>query len=88
MQPAKRARAYSLGWSELARGTLGSIVIKNDSPRSGRQTLPGTSRYRPLRGLQFLFYHLPRVSLAKPRFTLGYMQSPASQAEEVRSHRL
>ena len=35
---------------------------------------------RPLRGLEFFYRYLARVPLAKPRFTLGFMLSPASQA--------
>ena len=35
---------------------------------------------RPLRGLTIPFLSLPRVALAKPRSTLGYMLTPASQA--------
>jgi len=35
---------------------------------------------RPLRGLEFFKTPLPRVALAKPRSTLGFMLAPASQA--------
>ena len=31
-EPAKRAKAYSLGWSELARGTLGKTIKKGTEP--------------------------------------------------------
>jgi hypothetical protein len=58
------------------------------SPRSGRQKVRFSSMRRhlaandcrPLRGLDGAFAHLPRVA-ALPRSTLGFMLSPAPQAE-------
>ena len=57
----------------------------------GRRCIPGRckiigifcrifsiARYR---GLGTFFNYVPRVALAKPRFTLGFILAPASQAK-------
>ena len=54
-------------------------MIKNRSPPSGRQ-VAGRALCRPRRGLAFFLIHRPRVPLAKPRSTLGYMPAPAPRA--------
>ena len=40
----------------------------------------GALFYRPLRGLELFFNRVHRVALAKPRSTLGFTLTPASQA--------
>jgi len=43
----------------------------------------GALFYRPLRGLKpFFSNRVPRVALAKPRFTLGFTLAPAPQAND------
>ena len=71
-KPAKRAKAYSLGWSEALRAEPWVSVVKESSPRSGRESSYAS---QPLARFarQLIINDGPRVPLAKPRFTLGYM---------------
>lgn len=41
--------------------------------------------FRPLRGLESFVNQFPGVSLAKPRYTPGYMLKPAPRAMQVQS---
>jgi len=63
----------------FASDTLGPIVNKAQAREAGRQLIQFTHSVARFAGLQHLIALDPRVSLAKPRFTLGYMLSPASQ---------
>ena len=76
----------------FASGTLGPTVQTNEAREAGgRRTVRLNidastivrAPCRQLRGLPALFTIGPRVPLAKPRSTLGFMLTPASRASNA-----
>src|SRR5262245_59892580 len=86
LKPAKQLRAIMPRVKRgFASGTLGRSAKYFASLRSGRRLL---AQYicRPLRGLLSFSTTLPRVSLAKPRSTLGFMLAPAPRVAIFFNH--
>ena len=80
IQPAKQAKAYSLGRSEALRVSPRFARIEVISPRSGRQRLTPDVAVARFTGYPHRFMvFCPWGSLAKPPVAPGSMLAPASQ---------
>lgn len=77
--PAQRGVGIKPGASALGSQSKGFAARGN-----GRQRFFGEI-CRPLRGLTISFAIDPGVTLAKPRFTPGFILTPAPQAKIVKS---